>query len=180
MSEKFTQEKFEYFAKVIFNIFPHINYITLNNSENGNNTNYYIKFHKSAVSQHISLDGKHWEFKSEDNLNHSAPIYLKNIQYTPRTNGFYVVERKQKTECYDATFCKLSLKLLPLMEFCDLKDVEIYYSRKMFVFAPSNNNNRFFIQFENLNFDEYTNGYHIRRNQMYPIVKMFLNGETNK
>ena len=95
MSEKFTQEKFEYFAKVIFNIFPHINYITLNNSENGNNTNYYIKFHKSAVSQHISLDGKHWEFKSEDNLNHSAPIYLKNIQYTPRTNGFYVVERKQ-------------------------------------------------------------------------------------
>jgi hypothetical protein len=65
------------------------------------------------------------------------------------------------------------------MEFCDLKDVEIYYSRKMFVFAPSNNNNRFFIQFENLNFSD-TNSYHIRRNQMYPIVKMFLNGETNK
>lgn len=173
MVDNFTKEKFTCFSEIVFNIFPNINYITLNNSCDGHSSNYYLKTHTN-IKDRISInDDKNWEFISdEDFLN--PRIYLKDISYKPKTLGTYIIERTQKTEPYKLSADILSLKLLPLMEFCNFVDVEIYSSSNYFNFRNGFNRLKYKFYYSDLK-SNWFQPCIIRRIDMYPIVKMMFN-----
>lgn len=173
MSNSFNVEKFKLLSTIMFNIFPKINYVTLNNSFNGKNTNYYIKIH-DVIKEHKIYENNHFEFIGETKYNTEDRLYLKNIGYSPKTTGTYIIERTKKTNEYELNLETCCVKFLPLMEFCNFDSFHfISNSHQIFYFVGFNC--RLAILYDDINV--IGTPCRIEKNQMKSLVKMAMNGE---
>ena len=175
MSNAFNVNKFEEFAKIVFNVFPHVNYITLNNSENGRKTNYYLRFHECITDKKQSDDQKCFEFNGSSIV--SRNLYLKDINYSPKTNGLYCIERTAKTDDYCLNTENISIKFIPFLEFCGFYYVDFRKRYNQMVFYNNRGNNLFVIC-KNFSYGDISRRFDI--NEMYTIAKLIYNKENEK
>lgn len=172
----FTEKNFLLFSNIIFNIFPRINSVTLENCTNGDSDFYHLKLHKNDNIHQIEYDdNKKIEFFDNDVVL-EKPIYLSHISYVPRTNKTYCIKRKKETEPYVYDIRNIAIKFFPLMKFCNFESIHICNDRVYFYTSQK----RYTIYENELKVYLGYNDYIFNINEISAIVKMMLNGENNE